>query len=120
MNRDERDLIKARRKAIKAAAPCEGCGMSLSACKAERGKDPTAPSWFGCCARGLVMRPCRHVPDQRALQDLLKEVEAGRVRSPEDLEMDKLLDSIGEFPRRRLFAGICMIPDCGCSGLEHP
>lgn len=79
-----KDLIAARRQAIRDAAPCEGCGATLAACKAERGKDPTAPPWFGCCAQGIDMRPCRHVVDAAALQELLDEIEAGHVRTVEE------------------------------------
>jgi hypothetical protein len=90
----DRKMIKARRKAIEADAPCDGCGATLAACKSQRGKVPTAPSWFGCCARGTGMMACRHVPDSRALRGLIKEIERGEVRSTDD----ELLDSISEFP----------------------
>lgn len=105
--------ITERRKAIEDDAPCDGCGSTLASCKASRGKDHTAPPWFGCCARGLLLDiPCRHVPSPAALQALLREIETGEVRSLEDV----LLDSIPEhrplrigrrvFPRDGLMDGI--------------
>jgi hypothetical protein len=108
--------IKARRQQIEADAPCDGCGATLATCKANQGKDPTAPPWFGCCARGLEMRPCNHVVSRQALQDLIREIEDGEVRSVDDV----LLDSVSEFPRSRWrLPPVCMINDCGCSGEEH-
>lgn len=93
------ELIKARRKAIEDAAPCQGCGSTLASCKANRGKDPTAPPWFGCCARGTsLMGRCLHRPDPAALQVLLREIEDGAVRSVEEM----LLDSIPEHRPRRI------------------
>ncbi len=90
--------ITERRQAIEQDAPCVGCGSTLAACEAQRGKDPTAPPWFGCCARGTSLAPCLHRPDPAALQALLREIETGTVRSVEDV----LLDSIPEHPRRRI------------------
>lgn len=112
------DLIRERREAIEADAPCEGCGSTLAACKSNRGKDPTAPPWLGCCARGLLLDiPCRHVPDQSELRTLLDEIVSGEVRSMDEV----LLDSISEFSRpRRWLPPVCMIPSCGCSGEAHP
>ncbi len=78
------ELIAARRQHIRDAAPCEGCGATLANCKASRGQDPTAPEWFGCCARGVDLQPCRHIVDTGALQALLDEVEAGTVRTVEE------------------------------------
>lgn len=92
-------VITERRQAIEQDAPCDGCGSTLASCKASRGKDPTAPPWFGCCARGLLLDvPCYHIPSSAALADLLKEIETGTVRTVEDV----LLDSIPEHPRRRI------------------
>jgi len=110
-------LISQRREAIESDAPCAGCGATLAVCKANRGKDPTAPSWFGCCARGALLDvPCQHTPDPAALRSLLIEIETGEVRSIDD----ELLDSISEFRRpRRWLPPVCMIEDCGCSGEEH-
>jgi hypothetical protein len=88
-------VITERRKAIQDAAPCVGCRSTLASCKANRGKDPTAPPWFGCCARGTGFVPCDHRPDPAALTALLKEIESGTVRSEEEM----LLDSISEGPR---------------------
>ena len=85
-------LITERRQAIEDDAPCVGCGSTLASCKASRGKDPTAPPWFGCCARGTTMAPCSHRPDPNALRRLLKEIETGTVRTVEEV----LLDSIPE------------------------
>lgn len=109
-------LIKRRRKAIQQEAPCVGCGATLASCKANRGKDPTAPPWFGCCARGTQMGPCDHRVSASALTALLKEVESGTVRD----EADVLLDSLQEYPIRRFrLPPVCMLNDCGCSGEEH-
>ena len=116
MARIDRKLVKARRREIQENARCEGCGATLAACKAQRGKDPAAPPWFGCCARTLAMIPCNHVIDTRAALALLKEIERGQVRSEDDV----LLDSVQEFrPRRWRLPPVCMINDCGCSGEEH-
>lgn len=103
--------ITARREAIEADAPCDGCGATLASCKANRGKDPTAPPWFGCCAVGLELRPCRHRPSAQALLDLLKEIESGEVRDVEDMLLDSLTDrpQYMRLPRRRNFA----VPDDG-------
>jgi hypothetical protein len=108
--------ITERRQAIEQDAPCEGCGSTLASCKANRGKDPTAPPWFGCCARGTGLAPCSHRPDPAALAALLREIEDGIVRPLEDV----LLDSIPEFRRpRRWLPPVCQLDDCGCSGEEH-
>jgi hypothetical protein len=91
-------LITERRQAIEQDAPCVGCGSTRASCQANRGKDPTAPPWFGCCAMGTALGPCQHRTDPAALIALLKEIETGEVRSLEDM----LLDSIQEVPRRRI------------------
>lgn len=92
------EVIRARRRIIKDQAECDGCGTTLVACKAERGKDPTAPPWFGCCARGLSLDiPCRHQVDTAALNRLLDEIESGTVRD----EAEVLLDSLTEATSRR-------------------
>lgn len=91
------EIVKARRQAIQRAAPCEGCGSSLEQCLAERGKDPTAPPWFGCCARGLYLDPCHHVVSPHALAELLREVESGSVRTVEEVEDQALIGSIREY-----------------------
>ena len=87
------ELVKERRKDIEDNAPCVGCGSTLASCKSQRGTDPTAPPWFGCCARGTAMAPCQHIPDRKALTGLLQEIESGKVRSVEEV----LLDSLQEF-----------------------
>ena len=93
------ETITARRQQIESDSPCDGCGSSLASCQSRRGKDPTAPSWFGCCARGLDLAvPCHHVPDSRALLGLLKEIESGEVTPVDDLTAHRLLDSITEYP----------------------
>lgn len=74
------EIVKARRKDIAEQAECEGCGATLAACKANRGKDPTAPPWFGCCAIGTAMAPCSHRPNVRLMDALLTEIESGAVR----------------------------------------
>jgi hypothetical protein len=79
------ELIAARRRKIREDAPCEYCGTTLAVCKAERGKDPTAPPWFGCCAHGLGAEPCAHQPDPEAMRDLLDEIEGGHVRTVEEV-----------------------------------
>lgn len=83
------DIIAARRRKIRDDAPCKGCGATLAACVAQRGKDPTAPSWFGCCARGTAMVPCSHRQDCRALVVLLDEIEAGHVRTVAEIEAEE-------------------------------
>lgn len=84
------DVIKARRKDIREQAPCESCGSTLAACKAGRGKDPTAPPWFGCCARGVMADiPCRHRTDPDALAALLDEIESGAVRTVEEIAAER-------------------------------
>lgn len=93
----QRRKIAERREAIVSASPCEGCGATLALCKSQRGKDPTAPDWFGCCARGTGMLACRHVPDSQELLRLLKEIESGEVAPVPDPD-DELLASIEEFP----------------------
>lgn len=78
------ETIAARRQHIQDNAKCVGCGATLADCKAERGKDPSAPPWFGCCARGVGLTPCQHDPDTRALLELLAEIESGDVRTVEE------------------------------------
>lgn len=75
-------VIAERRKLIKQDAPCVGCGTSRAECDEERknNDDPTAPEWFGCCAMGTGMAPCRHIEDPADLRRLLDEIAAGRVR----------------------------------------
>jgi hypothetical protein len=83
-------VVSARRELIKQDAPCEGCGATLASCEANRGKDPTAPVWFGCCARGAALDvPCRHVPDPGDLAALLREIEAGEVRTAEEVTAER-------------------------------
>lgn len=76
--------VAARRQAIRDAAPCVGCGATRAFCESQRGKDPDAPEWFGCCARGIAMVPCHHVADAGALSELLDEIESGTVRTVEE------------------------------------
>lgn len=83
------EVIAARRKFIQDEAECIHCGATLANCKAERGKDPTAPPWFGCCAHGLSMEPCSHRSSTGALNDLLDEVATGRVRTVEEMLADR-------------------------------
>jgi hypothetical protein len=77
--------IAARRKKIRDDAACEECGSTLAACEAQRGKDPTAPPWFGCCARESGMAPCSHKKDPQAIWKLLDEAAAGSVRTVEEI-----------------------------------
>jgi hypothetical protein len=96
-------VVTARREQIRREARCEGCGATLESCKADRGKDPAAPPWFGCCARGLdLSTPCNHQVSSRALDALLREVESGRVRTVEEVQDQELLNSIREYPLRRM------------------
>ncbi|PZG12455.1 hypothetical protein C1I95_25750 [Micromonospora craterilacus] len=84
------EVIAARRRHIQESAPCVGCGGSLADCKAARGTDPTAPPWFGCCARGVQASiPCQHEPDAQAALALLAEIEAGEVRTVEQVEAER-------------------------------
>ncbi|MFG1659031.1 hypothetical protein ACGFIY_21115 [Micromonospora chersina] len=89
------DVIAARRQHIQDNAPCVGCGAPLAACKAARGKDPTAPEWFGCCARGTAMAPCQHTVDAAALMALVKEIESGSVRTVEEVVADSQRQRVG-------------------------
>lgn len=82
-------VIAERRRQIEMDAPCVGCGSTLASCMAERGKDPTAPPWFGCCARGTAMAPCDHRVSSGALAKLLDEIAAGRVRTVAEVESDR-------------------------------
>lgn len=70
------EVIRARQKLIRDDAPCVGCGARQADCEAARGQDPTAPPWFGCCARGTMLGPCSHQSDPGALTALVKEIEA--------------------------------------------
>lgn len=83
------ELITARRRKIAQDAPCDYCGGTLAECKAARGKDPTAPPWFGCCAHGLGMDPCSHQSDPCATRQLLDEIESGTVRTVAEVEQDE-------------------------------
>lgn len=83
------NTIAARRRKIRDDAPCEGCGATLAACVAQRGKDPTAPSWLGCCAQGTAMERCSHRQDRRALAVLLDEIESGHVRTVVEVEAEE-------------------------------
>jgi hypothetical protein len=93
-------VVKERRIAIQQDAPCEGCGLTLAKCLAARGKDPTAPPWFGCCARGTTLRPCMHVTSGYDLLALIKEIESGSVRSLDEV----LLHSVTEHNSRVRYA----------------
>lgn len=74
------DIAK-RLQDIQADARCVSCGATLADCEASRGKDPTAPPWFGCCARGIdASTPCHHEVSKGALAALLGEIESGAVR----------------------------------------
>lgn len=94
------NVVRERREQIEADAACEGCRSTLASCKANRGKDPTAPPWFGCCAQGTDFRPCVHRPNTNALLDLLREIEHGVVKSTDD----NLLDWLVDLPRMRRFS----------------
>lgn len=83
------DIIAARRQHIQDNAPCLGCGATLASCEAQRGKDPTAPKWFGCCARGTALGPCQHQTDPAALLALLTEIESGTVRTVEQVTAEQ-------------------------------
>lgn len=82
-------ITRARRKDIAKQARCEGCGATLEACEAERGKDPDAPRWLGCCAQGVDLRPCRHVPDPADYAALLDEIGSGVVRTVEEVRAER-------------------------------
>lgn len=80
------EVIAERRRKIRDDARCEGCGSTVAACEAQRGKDPTAPEWFGCCARGVMADiPCNHQQDPQALSALLDEIASGVVRTVEEI-----------------------------------
>lgn len=85
-------VIAARRQHIRDMARCEDCGSTERECRANRGKDPTAPPWFGCCFRVLVGVPCRHREDPDALRVLLDEAEAGgRIRTVAEVDPPPVL-----------------------------
>lgn len=79
------EVIRGRRQLIRDDAPCIGCGGRWADCLAARGKDPAAPPWFGCCARGTGMVRCVHRPSADDLTALLKEIESGTVRPAEEI-----------------------------------
>lgn len=83
------DIIKGRRQLIREDAPCDGCGTTEAECASSRGKYPTAPGWFGCCARGTALAPCVHRADRRALDALLREIESGAVRTAESIREER-------------------------------
>jgi hypothetical protein len=83
------DVIKDRKKLIRLDAPCVGCGSSLADCLAQRGKNPTAPPWLGCCARGLGMASCEHRQDVDALSRLVDEIWSGQVRTVAEIEAER-------------------------------
>lgn len=83
------EVIRARRQLIRDDAPCIGCGARRADCEAEQGKDPMAPPWFGCCARGIGMMPCSHRSSADALSALLREVESGTVRPAEEIVAER-------------------------------
>lgn len=95
------EVIKARRELIRMDAPCVGCGGTLADCLASRGKDPTAPDWFGCCARGTAMAPCSHRADPRAVERLLDAIQAGYVQPVEEI----LAERTEEAERRKQARG---------------
>lgn len=85
--------VAERRAHIAAQAPCDGCGATLEDCNRyrENNTDPTAPEWFGCCARGMLMDPCHHQPDPLELDRLLREITDGAVRTVEEVDPPPLL-----------------------------
>lgn len=97
-------VIKRRRIVIQQDAPCQGCGSKMSSCLAQRGKDPTAPPWFGCCARGLEMQPCFHPMNPAALYALIKEIESGKVRDVDEMLLDSLTERTQTLKRIRAIA----------------
>jgi hypothetical protein len=90
------EIIKARREAIENDARCDGCGATRALCEKLRREntDPTAPPWFGCCAREMGLVPCHHTVNAGELLRLVKQIEDDSVTSVDD----ELLDSITEFP----------------------
>lgn len=89
-------VIRERMEQIEQDAPCVGCGATLTSCLANRGKDPTAPPWFGCCARGTAMAPCSHEKDAEALAGLLREIADGTVRTVAEVEAERRPRGAGE------------------------
>jgi hypothetical protein len=82
------EVVAERHERIRRDAPCEGCGTTLADCMSERGKDPTAPPWFGCCACGTAMAPCAHRSDRAQLSELLGEIERGSVRTVAEIDAE--------------------------------
>ena len=84
--------VQARRQHIRDTARCEGCGAPLKVCEAQRGKDPTAPPWFGCCARGILGdMPCRHRESVDDLRQLADEILAGHIRTVAEVDPPPVL-----------------------------
>jgi hypothetical protein len=79
------DVVAERRQHIKDMARCRDCGASARECANLRdaNTDRTAPPFFGCCLVGDLQhpRPCIHIEDIRMVDDLMKEVMAGEVRT---------------------------------------
>lgn len=108
-------VVAARRDHIRDMAACTDCGAPRKLCEHLRATntDRTAPKWFGCCAVGTLMSPCRHVESKAALTELLDEVLTGSVRTvaevdpapvqgPEMPRMSWLLDQTEWwYPKRR-------------------
>jgi len=85
------DVIAGRALLIQEDAPCVGCGSSRSACEESRKRrdDPTAPEWFGCCAMGTGLAPCRHEPRAADSAALLREIQSGHVRPAEEIRAER-------------------------------
>ena len=81
--------VAERQQKIRDDARCEGCGTTLKACMSQREKDPTAPPWFGCCARGVLLDvPCLHRQDPVAVNQLMDEILAGHVRTVDEVDLE--------------------------------
>lgn len=80
------ERIQARRQHIHDLARCESCGADRKTCDYLRrtNTDPTAPPWLGCCAQFSTMVPCRHRDSREMLDQLLREVADGYVRTVDE------------------------------------
>lgn len=74
-------LIAERRKAIRNAAPCGGCGVSLAVCEANRGEG-SGPEGLCCTFH------CNHRQNPAELHKLINEIISGHVRSMDEILLE--------------------------------
>jgi hypothetical protein len=61
------------------ASWCDSCGATWGECAANRGRDPWAPPWFGCCVPPEGGR-CTHRVNADCVRTLVKQIESGEIR----------------------------------------